>query len=154
MWKPIAAEPEPLTWMAPRERLQRGPAGAAVAAIGACALIALACASEPTPAPPPPPAVVTLTNDLHFSPSPLEVRVGQTVEWRNDSLLVHTVTLDPARAARPRDVALPAGAEPFDSGVLLPEKVFRHRFRVAGRYRYYCIPHEGAGMVGEIQVRP
>ncbi|HQU16732.1 MAG: cupredoxin domain-containing protein [Gammaproteobacteria bacterium] len=98
------------------------------------------------------PAVITLTNLLTFEPQVLTVRAGQTVEWRNGSLLVHTVTADPALAANTKDVALPAGAKPFNSGDLKPGAVFRHTFRVPGRYRYFCIPHEGAGMIGNIVV--
>lgn len=148
MWKRIAADSGPRAREIARARL-RSAARAPGVAICAAALFALACASAP-----PPPAIVTLSNDLHFSPTPIEVQVGQTVEWHNDSLLVHTVTLNVARAAKPEDVALPDAAEPFDSGVLLPHKVFRHRFEVTGRYRYYCVPHEATGMVGEVIVRP
>lgn len=98
------------------------------------------------------PAVINLTNLLTFEPQVLTVRAGQTVEWRNGSLLVHTVTADPALAANRKDVALPPGAKPFNSGNLKPGAVFRHTFRVPGRYRYFCIPHEGAGMIGNVVV--
>ncbi len=51
------------------------------------------------------------------------------------------------------DVALPVGAKPFNSGNLKPGQAYRHTFTVPGRYRYFCVPHEGAGMIGEVVVR-
>lgn len=100
-----------------------------------------------------PAAVVAMTNQLTYTPKKVTVKVGDTVEWRNSSLLVHTVTADPEVAAMQKDVALPKGAEPFDSGNIDPEGTFRHTFEVPGTYRYFCIPHEGAGMVGEVVVK-
>lgn len=101
-----------------------------------------------------PAATVTMTDDLAFKPKQVTIHVGQAVEWRNDSVLVHTVTADPEIAARAADVALPDGAEPFDSGNVKPKGTFRHTFTTPGTYRYFCIPHEAAGMVGEVIVTP
>jgi len=114
---------------------------------GAAASSAAPKAQEPAPA-----ATVKILDTLTFEPKVVVVHVGDTVEWHNDSLLVHTVTADPKRAARPEDVALPAGALPFDSGFLVPEATFRHTFQHAGSYRYFCIPHEGAGMIATVEV--
>lgn len=97
--------------------------------------------------------VVRLTNTLAFTPGVLTIRPGQIVEWRNNSLLVHTVTANPALVAKTGDVALPVGAKPFNSGNLKPGQVYRYTFTVPGRYRYFCVPHEGAGMIGEVVVR-
>ena len=101
-----------------------------------------------------PVAVVELTNQLTYTPQKVTVNVGDTVEWKNRSLLVHTVTADPVVATKHESVILPKGAEPFDSGKLDPESNFRHTFKVPGTYRYFCIPHEGAAMVGEVVVKP
>ena len=97
---------------------------------------------------------VTLTNTLTFEPKRVTIAVGQTVTWHNTSLLVHTVTGDPAKATREGSAALPKGAEAFDSGNLQPDSTFSHTFERPGTYRYFCIPHEGASMVGEIVVEP
>ncbi len=99
-------------------------------------------------------AIVTMTDGLVFKPSRVTIRAGQAVEWRNDSVLVHTVTADPEIAARAADVALPDGAESFNSGNVKPKGTFRHTFTTPGTYRYFCIPHEAAGMVGEVIVKP
>lgn len=125
----------------------------------AIVIVAALCAGAPfgAPAAAPAPAsgaVVRLTNTLTFEPKVATIRAGQAVTWRNGSLLVHTVTADPALAANAKDVALPAGARPFNSGDLKPDAAYRHIFTVPGRYRYFCIPHEGAGMVGEVVVLP
>lgn len=96
--------------------------------------------------------VVTITDRLTFEPRQVTIAVGGTVEWNNTSLLVHTVTADPDKATLPTSAALPDGAEAFDSGLLQTGQTFEHTFTVPGTYRYFCIPHEGALMVGEIVV--
>ncbi len=101
-----------------------------------------------------PAAVVTMTDKMRFVPATVTVHVGETVEWRNTSVLVHTVTADPAKAVKSKDVALPQGAAPFDSGFLPPKGTFRRTFTVPGVYRYFCIPHEPTGMVGTVIVKP
>ncbi len=96
--------------------------------------------------------VVTITDRLTFEPRRVTIAVGETVEWNNTSLLVHTVTGDPDKATLPTSAALPDGAAAFDSGLLEPDQTFEHTFTVPGTYRYFCIPHEGASMVGEVVV--
>ena len=100
-------------------------------------------------------AVVTVTmgDDLRFSPAVVTIKPGTRVRWINRSFIRHTVTADPAKAARPVDVALPKGAKPFDSGFIDNKATYEHVFTVAGRYRYFCIPHETTGMVAEIIVK-
>jgi plastocyanin len=97
---------------------------------------------------------VRMTDDLRFVPDTVRVRVGQAIRWVNDSDLLHTVTADPARARQANSVALPPGATPFDSGALAPGRQFVRSFSVPGTYRYVCLPHEGAGMIGTIVVLP
>lgn len=97
-------------------------------------------------------AVVLLTDQLRFVPDTVRIRVGQTVLWRSTSSLIHTVTADPSRAARPDDVRLPAGAKPFNSGDIKPGGMFAYTFDVPGEYRYFCTPHELGGMIATIIV--
>lgn len=85
-----------------------------------------------------------------FQPSSVTIRRGDTVEWRNTSLVTHTVTGDPRKPDRPGLVSLPSGAAPFDSGSLKAGKTFRHTFTVPGTYRYYCEVHDG--MTGAVVV--
>ncbi|MBW3534855.1 MAG: hypothetical protein KY453_06495 [Gemmatimonadetes bacterium] len=97
-------------------------------------------------------AEVSMTNQLSFTPSTVRIAVGETVRWTNGSDIVHTVTADPDRAADPGNVELPQGASSFHSGEVRPGQVFEHTFTVAGTYRYVCLPHEGAGMMGTVVV--
>ena len=94
-----------------------------------------------------------MTN-FDYHPASVRVRAGQTVEWRNKSIVSsHTVTCDPAKARDAAShVAMPQGAESFDSGKLKAKATYRHTFTVPGHYRYFCIPHEGMGMVGDVEV--
>lgn len=99
-----------------------------------------------------PAVVVGMTNQLNFDPDTVQIKVGETVRWKNSSLLVHSVTADPEEATKESSASLPDGAEPFNSGLLDPEKTFEHTFTVAGTYNYFCIPHE-AMMTGVVIVK-
>ena len=99
-------------------------------------------------------AEVTMTDRLQFAPDTVVIRAGSAVRWTNTSVLPHTVTADPAKAARADNVQLPAGAKTFDSGDMPQGAVFVHTFTVPGTYRYVCIPHELAAMVGVVVVQP
>jgi len=98
-------------------------------------------------------ATVEITNTLKFEPHVVTINSGQTVLWSNISCVAHTVTADFDLAADKSHVMLPEGAEPFNSDFIKPDQTWTKTFSVPGRYRYYCIPHEAAGMVGEIVVR-
>ena len=98
-----------------------------------------------------PAAVVGMTNSLKFDPDTVRIKVGETVRWKNSSLLVHSVTGDPTKETKESSVSLPDGAKPFDSGLMDPEQTFEHTFTVAGTYQYFCIPHE-AMMTGVVIV--
>jgi plastocyanin len=123
----------------------------ALAVLGASALAA--CFSDrPDGMGPGDGVVVEMTNQLTFSPSSVTIQVGDSVTWRNTSQLAHTSTCDASKANDPEaSVRLPAGAEPWDSGILTPGGEFSHTFETAGTYRYFCIPHESV-MVGQIIV--
>lgn len=97
-------------------------------------------------------AVVRMTNAPDFAPVDVHVAVGETVEWRNTSSVVHTVTADPGQATLAASVGLPEGAEAFHSGNLSPGGVYRHTFTVPGTYRYFCVVHEQVRMTGTVVV--
>ena len=99
-------------------------------------------------------ALVTISG-FAFMPDHVTIHQGQSVEWNNTEMMeTHTITDDPALAKKSEDALLPAGAEPFNSGNLKPGQTFRHVFSVPGHYRYFCLPHEHFGMVGDIEVLP
>lgn len=99
-------------------------------------------------------AVVRMTNSMTFEPANVTIRAGQAVKWENQSYVVHTATAVPDKAKNPRDVHLPHNATPFDSGAMQSGATFTHTFNVPGRYKYFCIPHELIGMIGEVLVQP
>lgn len=116
-----------------------------LAALGGCAT-----AGSTTP-PPGVAAVISATTLLAFSPAVVQVRAGDTVEWRNASPFGHTVTADPSLAKNAASVRLPRGARPFN-GPLPAGGAYRHKFTRPGTYDYICLPHEGAGMKGRVVV--
>jgi plastocyanin len=87
-----------------------------------------------------------------FAPYGLAIAPGNTVRFVNrDPGNSHTATAyHPANLDRPRRI--PQGAEPWDSGYLLPGETFEVTLTVPGVYDYYCQPHEFGGMVGRMVV--
>ena len=89
--------------------------------------------------------------DVWFDPIGLCIEPGQTVRWVVVAN-VHTTT-----AYHPRNdghsLRIPQGAEPWDSGFLVkPGDHFEVTLTVEGVYDYYCMPHDGGGMVGRFVV--
>lgn len=101
------------------------------------ALLAAAAMAMPGHGTPPPttaPTVVAIPG-RYYSPGHLHVLVGQTVTWRNDDLVTHTVT---------------AEEHGFDSGSLHSGQAYTHTFDTPGTYRYLCTIHRQ--MRGTIEV--
>ena len=99
-------------------------------------------------------ATVSMTSGLRFEPATVTIKAGQAVRWRNDASFGHTATADPTLATNPADVQLPAGAQAFNSGQVGAGAEFVHVFTTPGTYKYFCLPHENAGMVGTVVVNP
>lgn len=96
-----------------------------------------------------------------FLPQTFEIGVGETVVWGNDSSRPHTVTAYGEEI--PPDATYFASGG-FDSeqaardgwpnaGSIESGETYDHTFEVPGTFGYFCIPHEPAGMVGEIVVK-
>lgn len=118
-------------------------------ALGGCGL------TGPAHGPPSPQAASAVAMGFaSFEPATVTIRAGETVEWRNTSLIAHTVTDDPARAEDASDARLPPGAAPFDSARVPAGEVFLRRFDQPGTYRYFCRYHEMDGMTGTVVVLP
>lgn len=119
-----------------------------IATIIASILIgASAIAQEPS-------VIIEMTDENTYAPAHVTIRAGEAIEWTNPSSVFHTVTAAPDKAMDPSHVALPEGAEPFDSGRISPDETYQRSFDVPGSYTYFCIPHERAGMIGTIEVEP
>lgn len=96
---------------------------------------------------------VAMTDEMTFEPQRITVSPGTVVVFRNtgDSM-VHTATGDPDVATDPSLVSLPQGVDRWNSGDVPPGESWSMRFETAGSYTYVCLPHELAGMTGEIIV--
>ena len=93
-----------------------------------------------------------LGSRVWFDPIGLRVVPGTTVRWVLEANVHSATAYHPSNGFAPR---IPAGAEPWDSGILSePGQSFARRLEIPGVYDYYCIPHEMAGMVGRIVVAP
>lgn len=91
-----------------------------------------------------PAAVVKMTDaPAAFVPAQVAIKVGGKVEWDNTGNAIHSVTAN---------TPLPAGAQTFDSGFIMPGAKFTHTFTVPGTYHYVCLPHANSGMVGVVVV--
>ncbi|MDA7965441.1 hypothetical protein, partial [Ruegeria sp.] len=79
-----------------------------------------------------------------FDPVGLWVMAGTTLRFTNrDSGNSHTTTsYHPDIHDRVRRI--PATAQPWDSGFLLPDASFDVHLTIPGVYDYYCLPHEAA----------
>lgn len=96
---------------------------------------------------------VAMTDDMRFDPDPVAVVAGTTVRFENTSeRFVHTATCDPALVGEPSHVVLPSGADAWSSGNVAPGESWSVTLDVPGEYRYVCLPHELAGMLGTITV--
>ena len=85
-----------------------------------------------------------------FDPEVIWVNEGGTVTWKNVDEDPHTsnsYSSDNGKAQR-----IPDGASGWASGLLNTGDTFDHTFDTAGVYDYYCLPHEGLGMVAAVIV--
>jgi plastocyanin len=87
-----------------------------------------------------------------LDPASLTIRTGTTVVWYNMGQLPQTVTCDPAKAQDKSRVALPKGAQPWDSGVLYPGQSWTYTFQTPGNYLFFSQMQDTPGMVGMIKV--
>jgi plastocyanin len=96
--------------------------------------------------------IVDATSSFRFVPAVVCLKVGGSVTWKNTtSDLDHTSTDEPSRAASAGDATIPRGGHGWN--LKLPSgRSASLRFRTAGVYHYFCIPHETLGMLGVVDV--
>lgn len=98
------------------------------------------------------PVVIRMTDGLQFRPARLTVKRGTRVTWKNVGGVAHTITTVRAKAANKADARVPAGARTWDSGFVGGGASYSRVLTAPGVYRYFCIPHQGAKMIGRIVV--
>jgi len=103
---------------------------------------------------------VDMTDDLIFDPDSITVAAGDTIVWENVGSVGHSVTA--------YEDNIPDGAEFWASGGFDNEQAardnypeqgdvpggesYQHTFETLGTHEYFCIPHEGVGMVASVEV--
>jgi len=102
---------------------------------------------------------VDMTDGLVFDPKEIQVTPGTTVVWENVGSVGHTVTAYEDEIPDDADYFASGGfgseqaARDDPSGGNIPGgESYEHTFEVLGTYGYFCIPHEGTGMVGTVEV--
>ncbi|HEX5896164.1 MAG TPA: plastocyanin/azurin family copper-binding protein [Thermoleophilaceae bacterium] len=99
----------------------------------AAALLALALLAAPAQAD----SIIVSAGTSSFDPGKLDVLVGDTVIWRNNSTKTHNVKAETAG---------------YNSGRFGPRTAVNHVFATAGVYPYVCTIHDG--MTGDVGVYP
>ena len=91
------------------------------------------------------PAVVNVSiGDNFYKPKSVTIQVGQSIKWRNDGAVAHTVTSDSDSTVK------------FDSKQLEPRGVYALKPATRGELTYYCTIHGKAqsGTITVNRVRP
>ena len=116
------------------------------------------------PTPPVVPYKENVVDVLRFKPAELNIGVGDTVEWVNDSFTPHTVTFLPGPPPEGFDPFVPANVtDTYTPGTFLNSGLygavpawtgttFALTFDTPGTYQYICALHADSGMVGVINV--
>ncbi len=94
---------------------------------------------------------VDATDALKFTPASVCLKAGGTVTWKNVGNIFHTTTDEASLAANSSDAAVPSGASGWNQSLNAGQS-FSLKLTVPGTYKYFCIPHESLGMLGQITV--
>ena len=77
---------------------------------------------------------------LAFEPSSVTIKAGDTVKFVNNKMAPHNAVFEGHDELSHPDLAF------------APGESWEETFSEAGTYDYYCEPHRGAGMVGQVIV--
>jgi plastocyanin len=88
-------------------------------------------------------SIVGNSGSNSYNPNLIEIKVGDTLTWRNDDSSPHTVTFS-SSSSDINNITI------FDSGVLMRGETFSFTFDMEGEYRYFCTLHPN--MVGTVVV--
>jgi plastocyanin len=114
-------------------------AAAAAAMIGAPALVSAA-------------ATVKMGSDegkLVFEPSEITACKGDTVTWTVNKAGPHNVVFDEDNCPAGFD----AEAASMEELLGTPGETYSYKFEMTGSFKYRCLPHAGAGMAGNVEVK-
>ncbi|MFA9460544.1 plastocyanin/azurin family copper-binding protein [Thiohalorhabdus methylotrophus] len=85
-----------------------------------------------------------------FEPALVEAAPGDTVRFVWKDMGHNAATYHPDNRGKP--ALVPSGAKVWDSGFKQPGDTFEVTLETEGAHHYFCLPHEGMGMVGIIAV--
>ncbi len=105
-------------------------------------------------------AVVVMTNEPAFEPRVVEIAVGETIAWINESTIAQSVTAVGDEIPEDADYFASGGFERESIasvlyplyGVVDPDEAFEHTFETPGVYEYYSIRSKHRGMDGRVIV--
>lgn len=86
---------------------------------------------------------------LVFDPSSITIKAGETVEWVNNVGFPHNVVFDEDEV--PEGVSVDSLSH--EDYLNAPGQKVSSKFSKPGTYKYYCEPHQGAGMAGSVTVQ-
>lgn len=86
-------------------------------------------------------ATVVVIKQMHFDPQEISVKVGGALEWKNDEIFTHTVTVDDGS---------------FDSGPIAPGRSWKMTANHVVKIAYHCRPHPNmtAQLVAQSSAEP
>jgi plastocyanin len=90
-------------------------------------------------------SIVGNSESNSYNPNLIEIKVGDTLTWRNDDSSPHTVTSSSSSSSNDNN-----DITTFDSGVLMRGETFSFTFDMEGEYPYFCTLHPN--MVGTVVV--
>ena len=115
----------------PPQRTPRAPRSAIVLALLGLTALGYAASAQPAAA-----THTIVIKAMKYQPDQLEVHAGDTVEWKNEDIVAHTVT---------------ARDKSFDSGKIAPGSSWKTTVTKAGTIAYSCVPHPN--MKGRLVVK-
>ncbi len=96
-----------------------------------------------------PSVTIAATDQQTFAPAMEKVTIGEIIEWKNASSVLHNIVL--SNDASVSDPGLATDSEPaLSDPTLEPGAVWQVKFTTAGTYQYLCTVHNG--MIGTVVV--
>ncbi|XP_078441813.1 plastocyanin-like [Wolffia australiana] len=87
---------------------------------------------------------------LAFVPSKFSVKAGEEIVFKNNAGFPHNVIFDEDEI--PEGVKVSAISMDEESLLNAPGETYTVKLSEKGTYSFYCSPHQGAGMVGQVTV--
>ncbi|CAI0382406.1 unnamed protein product [Linum tenue] len=87
---------------------------------------------------------------LAFVPSTFSVAAGETITFKNNAGFPHNIVFDEDEIPSGVDASKISMSE--EDLLNAPGETYKVALTEKGEYKFYCSPHQGAGMVGKVTV--